>query len=82
MKAVAQVADYSASRTPCAAARAEMILRQSPYPALWTVSCQQANGALILSGPVPSFYLKQLAQIMVTKVLNGGQILNQIEVVD
>ena len=44
--------------------------------------CQQTDGALILRGRVPLFYLKQLAQMLVAKVLNGGQILNEIEIVD
>jgi hypothetical protein len=83
MQAVAQFADYSASGTPAAPAlRAEEALRGSTYPALWNLHCQQTNGALILRGRVPLFYLKQLAQMLVAKVLKHGQILNEIEVVD
>ena len=83
MRAVAEFADYSAGRTPGAAAlRAEEALRGSTYPALWNLHCQQTDGALILRGRVPLFYLKQLAQVLVAKALSGGQILNEIEVVD
>jgi hypothetical protein len=82
MRAVANAAQVSADSKPALAARAENILRQSTYPALWAVTCQQADGTLILRGRVPLFYLKQLAQMLVAKVLNGDQISNQIEVAD
>ncbi len=32
------------------------------YPALKAVDCKWRNGVLVLSGRVPSYYLKQLAQ--------------------
>jgi hypothetical protein len=82
MRAVVNAVQFGATPAPAMAARAEEILQQSTYPALWTVRCQQTDGALVLRGRVPLFYLKQLAQMLVAKVLNGGQILNQIEVVD
>jgi hypothetical protein len=80
MKAATDHTAVSAALSYGAAARAEQILRQSTYPALWIVSCQQTGGAMVLHGRVPLFYLKQLAQMLVAKTINGGQILNQIEV--
>jgi hypothetical protein len=82
MRAVANAAQVSANPLPAMAASAQEILRQSTYPALWDLHCQQADGAVILRGQVPLFYLKQLAQVLVAKVLGGGQILNEIEVAD
>ena len=81
MRVFAEVPQASADSMHGAAARARLILRQSSYPALWTVSCQQTGGALILRGRVPLFYLKQIAQMLVAKAIDGVQILNQIEVV-
>jgi hypothetical protein len=82
MSAVANAASVGANLTPTMAVRAQEILQQCMYPALWTVSCQQINGALILRGSVPNYYLKQLAQVLVAKALGGGQILNEIDVDD
>jgi hypothetical protein len=82
MRAVANALPVGANPTPAVAVRAEEVLQQSTYPALWTVRCQQTDGALVLRGRVPLFYLKQLAQVLVAKALGGGQILNEIEVVD
>ena len=37
-------------------------LRRSGYPFLWGVTCTFNAGEVVLSGTVPTFYLKQVAQ--------------------
>lgn len=37
-------------------------LRRSGYPFLWGIWCEFSQGLLRLSGTVPTFHLKQLAQ--------------------
>jgi hypothetical protein len=81
MQAVANATHANVDLATAVATRAEKILRESTYPALWNLRCQQTDGALILRGRVPLFYLKQLAQVLVAKAVDGP-ILNEIEVVD
>jgi hypothetical protein len=44
---------------------AERGLRSSRYPALKHVSCDYRDGVLVLSGCLPTYYLKQIAQEVV-----------------
>lgn len=60
---------------------AERLLRRQPYLALRHVVCDLRDGVLILSGRVPSYHLKQIAQTVVTQVEGMLPISNQIEVV-
>jgi hypothetical protein len=46
-------------------------LLKSPYPPLRTISCHAANGALVLAGSVPSYYLKQLTQRLAMNTVAG-----------
>lgn len=59
--------------------QARQCLAESPYAALKEVVCEHRNGCLVLTGRVPTFYLKQLAQ---ETARNGGDIpvVNQVEV--
>ncbi len=41
---------------------AQQRLQASPYAALRTVKCQLHEGVLVLTGVVPTFYTKQIAQ--------------------
>ena len=43
---------------------AERILQESPYAQLRNVKCGLRGEKLVLRGVVPSFHLKQLAQIL------------------
>ena len=54
-------------------------LRNNPYLALKRVSCDYQEGALTLRGRLPSYFLKQMAQAVISP-LEGVQIINQIEV--
>jgi hypothetical protein len=55
-------------------------LRSSSYPALRRLSCQYAEGVLIIQGRVSSYYEKQMAQTLLAKISDVAAIDNQIEV--
>lgn len=59
---------------------AESRLARCGYPALKAVDCTWRNGVLYLSGRVPSYYLKQLAQEKVRNVKGVEEIVNRTEV--
>lgn len=59
---------------------AESRLRSNSYLALRNISCEYRDGALILRGRVPSYYLKQIAQQVVATIAGVSPIVNQIEV--
>ena len=60
-------------------ARAE--LQKSRYYSIRQVSCDVCQCVVRLSGRVPSFYMKQIAQAIVRPLLDGGLIIdNQLEV--
>ena len=58
-------------------AEAKERLKRVPYPGLKRLRLNYDGGALILSGNVRSFHLKQLAQEAVRDV---GRVVNRIEV--
>jgi BON domain-containing protein len=54
---------------------------KSPYGAIRAVSCRMNDGVLTLSGSVPSYYLKQIAQRLALNALGEGAVLvNQLQV--
>jgi osmotically-inducible protein OsmY len=54
---------------------------KSPYGAIRAISCHVADGVLTLSGSVPSYYLKQVAQRLALNVLGDLVVLvNQLQV--
>lgn len=56
-------------------------LRQAPYESVRRVDCEVCDGAIVLRGNVGSFYLKQVAQTVVARRLNGAAlIVNRLEV--
>jgi hypothetical protein len=61
--------------------QAVLALRQSPIPALRKLSLDESDEALVISGSVPSYYLKQLAQEAVIPLLAGRQLHNRVAVV-
>lgn len=61
---------------------ARMLLHQSPYPELWSATCEFHEGMLTLRGDVPSFFLKQVAQSIVFGVERVKSIDNRLVVVD
>lgn len=61
---------------------AQQRLRQCPYAFVFCDVCfQYRDGRLILSGRVPSFYLKQVLQELLRGIANVQQIENDVDVV-
>jgi hypothetical protein len=60
---------------------ARATLRRSAYFELRDVSCDFSGGVLTLRGRVPSYHLKQLAQVAVAAVPGVVEIDNHVEVV-
>jgi osmotically-inducible protein OsmY len=52
-------------------------LQRSPYRPVKNVSCECRQGVLFLRGPLPTFYLKQLAQEAVARVEGMSQVVNE-----
>jgi len=59
---------------------AERCLRRNPYLAIHKISCDYGDGALVLRGFLPTYYLKQVAQEAVAQLEEVGTIHNWIEV--
>jgi osmotically-inducible protein OsmY len=55
-------------------------LRSSGYAALALVACEVDQHTVILHGRVPSYHLKQLAQVFAQRVEGVGRIDNRLEV--
>jgi hypothetical protein len=60
---------------------AELALRRCCIPALARVVVEETAVSVVLTGTVPTYYLKQLAQEVVRPTLEGRQLANRIEVV-
>jgi osmotically-inducible protein OsmY len=60
---------------------AEQCLRGNPYLALKNISCGCRDGVLVLRGCLPTYYLKQVAQVAVADLEGVESIDNQIQVV-
>ena len=56
-------------------------LASSPYAALHALTCSFHEGVLVLHGRVGSYYLKQLAQATVIRIVGVEEISNRLEVV-
>ncbi len=59
---------------------AQAALRRSAYVELRNVSCEFSGGILTLHGRVPTYYLKQLAQVSVVDVPGVIEVHNRVEV--
>jgi hypothetical protein len=59
---------------------ARVRLQHSPYRAVRRVNCTFHEGILTLSGRVPTFHYKQLAQTAVAGLVGVDEIINAIEV--
>ncbi len=57
-------------------------LRESSYVQLRDITCCSTAGVVVLSGRVTSFYLKQVAQMVVSYIDGVEQVDNQLEVID
>ena len=61
--------------------RATQALRRSPIPALRKLALEETEDAVVISGRVSSYYLKQLAQEAVMPALGGRELRNRVAVV-
>jgi osmotically-inducible protein OsmY len=61
-----------------AAASASLI--DSGYAALGAVACRSAGDSIILHGSVPTYHLKQMAQVIVQRVEGVRQVINRLDV--
>lgn len=48
------------------------------YPVLGTIDCSTAGEGLVLSGAVPSYYLKQIAQVAALRVAGSVRVVNRL----
>jgi len=60
---------------------ARHLLAQTGYRSLLNVQCQCAQGTIVLSGTVPSYYHKQVAQAVLMANPAIEAVANQIDVV-
>jgi hypothetical protein len=56
------------------------VLGQSPQPLLRRLSVHETDKEIVISGQVPSYYLKQLAQETVRPMLGERRLRNRVEV--
>jgi osmotically-inducible protein OsmY len=55
-------------------------LRRSSYPFLRGIKCEVRDGVTVLSGEVPTFHLKQLAQELAAHTKGVHQVENRLHV--
>ena len=55
-------------------------LRSSGYRLLWNLECEVREDLVILTGALPSFYLKQVAQTIAMGIDQVREVRNMIEV--
>lgn len=63
-----------------AEANAQRQLSTSSYPPLRDVCCRMHNDTLVLTGSLPSYHMKQMAQTVVRDVKGVGVVVNLIDV--
>ena len=56
------------------------VMTSSPLPQLRRLVVTVSDGEVVITGRVPSYYLKQLAQETVRPVLGSRTLLNRVEV--
>lgn len=62
--------------------QAQEMLERSNYLALRRLRCECHDGQLVISGRVPTYYLKQVAQSIVRQVPHVRRIDNQVDVAE
>lgn len=58
--------------------RVALALSALGYPSLATVRCEVAAGRVVLSGILPSYHLKQMAQVAALGVAGRGRVDNRV----
>ena len=77
--ATALVFTNTVSRNICQIA--ESRLRNSHYAAIRGVSCEYHEGVLVRRGRLPTYYLKQIAQVLIGELDGVLEIANRVDVV-
>ena len=62
--------------------QAAEVLTQNPQPLLRRLKVEETDQEIVISGTVPSYYLKQLAQEAVRPILDGRRVRNRIRVAE
>jgi osmotically-inducible protein OsmY len=62
------------------AEEAERVLSESAYPDLRRLRCDANEGVVTIRGRLPSFFLKQMAQTIVSRIDGVCRVNNQIKV--
>ena len=57
-------------------------MRQSPIPALRKLAVEETDSAVVITGSVSSYYLKQLAQEVVLAAAGAVDLVNSVRVTD
>jgi hypothetical protein len=73
--------DRIMSPTAPAILRAAEALKRSAHPALRQLSVEETESAIVITGRVSSYYLKQLAQETVMPLRDGRELHNRVAVV-
>lgn len=68
----------SRSRLQLASENVKAMLESLGHPVLGSVSCVPAQEGLVLSGTVPSYYLKQMAQVAALRVAGPVRVVNRL----
>ncbi len=55
-------------------------LRSSGYPVMWQLRCEVQGGVVAVSGLVPSYHLKQMAQAVLLRLKQARTVLNLVDV--
>jgi hypothetical protein len=63
------------------AERVERALRANGYPALRTIEVSVEGCRVVLKGRVPSYYMKQMAQVVSLAVAEVQELCNEVEVI-
>jgi hypothetical protein len=62
---------------PAVADRVKLTLHQSPWPQLRGLTASDVDGTIVLTGELPSYYLKQVAQVVASAVEGVRRLENQ-----
>jgi hypothetical protein len=73
--------DRIMSPTASVVSGAAEALKRSAHPALRQLRVEETDSAIVISGRVSSYYLKQLAQEAIMPVRGLRELLNQVTVV-
>lgn len=66
----------------CVACMAMQQLHSSGFAALRLVRCEHEDGAVVIQGTVPSYFLKQTAQERVGSIAEVKRVVNELKVHD